>query len=357
MKRKTLNLLGDVIFAIGIIGLLTSIYGCKQADHNLIDKNISIDLDNNPSDSLAFSLFVDSMTSIPLETTDDCLLGSIRDVIITDSFLLVLPEEPKAIYCFNRSGKYLRKIARKGNGPGEYPFINQFSYNKYRNSISVVGTKVIEYDLYGNCKNEFNLGHYAMNDLLLLVDGGYILSRLNDPETPEGVIRVDSTGQSKEVIYTRNPEYKIRSSIPKELINVNGNLRFITPQIENTIYSWGNEKLQTEITLNIYPEVSKDFYENKPKVWGLGENYYRSIYQESEKWILLCYWSEVKGTRFLVYNKETNKYFVGKKLWNDIDGTKSPHFLSASTDNTFTNYRKSTNPEDNPVIQILHLKN
>lgn len=340
-----------------IILLLTSIYACKQANQNLIENKISIDLDDNPSDSLAFSLFVDSITSIPLETREECLLGHIQDIIITDTFLLILPEEHNAIYCFNLLGKYLRKIARQGNGPGEYSFINQFSYNKYRNSISVVGTKVIEYDLYGNCKNEFNLGYYAMNDLLLLDDGGYILSRLNDPETPQGVIRVDSTGQTKEVIYTRNPKYKIRSSISKELINVNGIPRFITPQIENTVYSWRNGELQTEISFNIYPEISEDFYENKPKVWGLGENYYRTIYQESEKWILLCYWSQTKNTRFLVYNKETHQYFLGKKLWNDIDRTESPYFLSESSDNTFTNYRKSTNIEDNPVIQILHLKN
>ena len=47
---------------------------------------------------------------------------------------------------------------------------------------------------------------------------------------------------------------------------------------------------------------------------------------------------------------------LGRGRWNDIDGTESPYFLSASSGNTFTNYRKSTEEDANPVIQILHLK-
>lgn len=341
-----------------ILLMLVGLNACQHTGKETQSPSIQINLESEQvQDSLAFSLFADSMTSIPLETTDDCLLGSIRDVIIEDTLIIVLPRTRDAVYFFNRQGKYLRKIARLGNGPGEYSFVIQMYYNKGRKSLSLVGPKVMEFDLYGNLKNEFNLGYYAMNSVYQETNGNYILSRLGSTDLSECVIQVDSTGKKIQTLYTRNPDYKIRSSLEQELLKVGNEVHFISPQIENKIYAWNQDTLRLAYDFDICPKISKDHYTQKPNDWGLKDDYLRTIYQESEKWILLCYWSEVKGTRFLVYNKETDKYFLGKKLWNDIDGTESPYFLSTSSGNTFTNYRKSTNIEDNPVIQILHLKN
>lgn len=335
--------------------LLAGLNACKYPDSQKFE-SVQVNLDEHVQEEIKFSQFVDSMTSITLETTNESLLGKIKDVILEDTFLFVLPKEGNAVYIFNRNGKYLRKINRRGNGPGEYPYINQIGYNKKRKSLSIVSSKVIEYDLYGNVKNEINLGHYAMNDLYPLDNGDYLLSRLGETETPEGVIRIDSTGRKKEILYQRDPDYKIRNSHCKELLPIKGEIHFISPQIENNIYIWNGDSVRLETSFKITPEVSSDFYATNPRVLGLGKNYYRTVYQESEKWILLCYWSQTKNTRFLLYNKATRQYQVGKVLKNDIDGTESPYFLSASSSNTFTNYRESEQIENNPVIQILHLK-
>ena len=61
--------------------------------------------------------------------------------------------------------------------------------------------------------------------------------------------------------------------------------------------------------------------------------------------------------RTILYDKKTGQYQVGETFSNDMDERTQIFFLSASTDNTFTNYVKAENPEDNPVIQILHLRN
>ena len=116
-----------------ILGVWRSLNACQHTKKESLSQSIQIDLESEQvQDSLAFSLFVDSMTSIPLETTDDCLLDGIRDVIIKDTLLIVLSDDRDAVYFFNRQGKYLRKIARRGNGPGEYSFIVQMHYNKDR---------------------------------------------------------------------------------------------------------------------------------------------------------------------------------------------------------------------------------
>ena len=244
-----------------ILGVLGSLNACQHTKKESLSQSIQIDLESEQvQDSLAFSLFVDSMTSIPLETTDDCLLDGIRDVIIEDTLLIVLSDDRDAVYFFNRQGKYLRKIARRGNGPGEYSFIVQMHYNKDRKSLSLVGPKVMEFDLYGNLKNEFDLGYYAMNSVYQEENGNYILSRLGRTDLSECVIQVDSTGKKIQTLYTRNPNYKIRSSLGQELLKVGNEIHFITPQIENKIYKWDQDSLQLAYDFDIRPEISKDHY-------------------------------------------------------------------------------------------------
>lgn len=62
---------------------------------------------------------------IPLETNDSSLIGGRGNKIIKrDSCFYV--ESENAILCFNNQGKFLRRIAHQGSGPGEYAEIADF---------------------------------------------------------------------------------------------------------------------------------------------------------------------------------------------------------------------------------------
>lgn len=41
-------------------------------------------------DSIPYSVFVDSIETIPLETTDSCLIGNIQDIAATDDRFFIL---------------------------------------------------------------------------------------------------------------------------------------------------------------------------------------------------------------------------------------------------------------------------
>lgn len=82
-------------------------------------KGTIIDLDKNVQKEILFSSFVDLISYIPLETTDDCLIGKIHDIIISDSIIFVLNGEQNCVFFFNREGKFLRKIDKPGSEPGE----------------------------------------------------------------------------------------------------------------------------------------------------------------------------------------------------------------------------------------------
>lgn len=65
---------------------------CSHSSNNE-DDMILIDLEENVQENILFSSFVDSISYIPLETKDECLIGKIRDVIISDSIIFVLKGE------------------------------------------------------------------------------------------------------------------------------------------------------------------------------------------------------------------------------------------------------------------------
>lgn len=324
------------------------------------DDVIILNLEKDVKDTLLYSLFVDSISYIQLETVDDCLIGKVRDVIIADSFIFVLDRNPSAIYIFNRSGKYLRKIDRKGEGPGEYPLIYQFTYNKKRQSISVYSTlvyKIIEYDLYGNLINEFKLD-YFIADLHQFDNGDYLLTRtcLTDDDQAAALL-CDSTGLIKRQLIQRNKKYSIDSQAEWEIMDFDNTLNFISPQLDNFIYRYSNDTLINTFKFSLLPEPTKENYKRKVGELGLGAYYLRTIYLESRNWIQFAYWSTEKDIRRVLFNKKNNTYILGKNWKNDIDDKGYGEPLSASENNTFTYCLENENEELNPVIKILHLKN
>ena len=73
----------------------------------------------NKLSAIPFSIFVDNVEFIPLETTDECLIGDACIVSsITQKDIFVFDYEK--CYRFDRNGKFLNAIGAKGNGPGEY---------------------------------------------------------------------------------------------------------------------------------------------------------------------------------------------------------------------------------------------
>ena len=73
-----------------------------------------------------------SQRIIPLETTDDILMGDIKSIKIYDDTYFIL-DSRNVIFRFDKDGKYLSKIARQGRGHGEYNDIR---------SIDVLGNEV-----------------------------------------------------------------------------------------------------------------------------------------------------------------------------------------------------------------------
>lgn len=83
-----------LLFILNI--LLTAFVSCTNSTPQ--ESVVVIDLDKDVQKTIKYSSFVDSISYIPLETTDSCLIGHVKDIQIADSFIFCTRQ--KATYYF-----------------------------------------------------------------------------------------------------------------------------------------------------------------------------------------------------------------------------------------------------------------
>ncbi len=76
----------------------------------------SYDIDSAEKMDLPLS----GMKYIPLETTDESLVGRIKKVIYHDHLFFIYDKSWESVFIFTDDGDFVQKIDRMGNGPGEY---------------------------------------------------------------------------------------------------------------------------------------------------------------------------------------------------------------------------------------------
>ncbi|RHJ85462.1 6-bladed beta-propeller [Parabacteroides sp. AM08-6] len=124
--------------------------GLLESQNNSSSQYI-IDIDNATNlGRIPISHFFKSLKIIPLETTEDCLIGRIDEMQTCGDRLFICDNNiANAIFVYNREGKFLKKIANRGGGPEEYNQIESFCIDSLNNSILLLDNskhKIIEYN-------------------------------------------------------------------------------------------------------------------------------------------------------------------------------------------------------------------
>ena len=89
------------------------------------------------SSSIFFSDSIFGKTEMtPLETTDDCLVGQSPELKSDDNYFFILDYQQEFILRFDKSGKFINQIGRRGGGPEEYNGIEDYDID--------CNTKVVE---------------------------------------------------------------------------------------------------------------------------------------------------------------------------------------------------------------------
>jgi hypothetical protein len=169
--------------------LLVAMTGCvsKQSTDDLIIVDVT---KSYPQKELILQDFMD-VEYIPLETNDEFLTQG-RVMAIGKNILLVMNRiDDGDIFVYDRNGKALRKINRKGEGGEEYLFINNIILDEENNEMfvnSVRAKKILVYDLDGKFKRSIRYPDNINYDNVHLYDKDNLIcydSSINNKEGEE----------------------------------------------------------------------------------------------------------------------------------------------------------------------------
>jgi hypothetical protein len=156
--KRTLTILITILFIMAGCG------GCKQFGSQS-DEWITVDVTANyPNKELILQDFMD-VEYIPLETNDDFVC---QDLVldITKSMILLRNHPGDGnVFIFDRSGKALRKINRKGQGAEEYTVYMKIALDEDKTELFVndrPAGRILVYDLDGNFKRNLKQ-NYIVN--------------------------------------------------------------------------------------------------------------------------------------------------------------------------------------------------
>lgn len=122
---------------VGFIGCSCSWQGNKSLPQEEVATILSVNLDLE-DDPVSFDDLFESVSLIPLETKDESLLNGISRIVFHCDSIFILDKKQATIFLFNEEGKYLNKLSQQGNGPTEYYDLEDFTFNKYTNSLELL---------------------------------------------------------------------------------------------------------------------------------------------------------------------------------------------------------------------------
>ena len=111
-----------------------------------------IQYDKKAENVVVIDQIVDRCSFVRLTAEQPSLIGRIDQLILRDSFIVVVDKHiAKSIFVFNQDGKFLNRISRLGNGPGEYLLINHVAIND-NNEVCIldnIKARVTFFDITG----------------------------------------------------------------------------------------------------------------------------------------------------------------------------------------------------------------
>jgi hypothetical protein len=125
-----------------MIVFIVLFYGCGK---RTADKNSSPEVVNiNPyeaTDYVNLSEIVDSVKYIKLQTDPDDVMGRILGIIIRQKYIYAIDVSQTAVFVFDKTGKFVSKLAKRGQGPDEYNYMQAVFVDKNEEYIELLSYK------------------------------------------------------------------------------------------------------------------------------------------------------------------------------------------------------------------------
>ena len=276
------------------------------------------------------SEIAEKITFVPMETTDASLLNKVRaNNIISVNGNIVIPCFNMGAFAFDENGKFIAPISRKGQGPAEFLRFVGVAGNSDLNLIYVKdGRKMMAFRPDGTFVDEFKTpGALHWESSIVMQDSITLSSVINyTGQRPYRLILTNAQGDTLKAF----PQYD-RFEIPKGMnyIYINNKENFLYQYKGESVYhDYYCDTLFTVTRDSLLPRYLLEMGEYKlPKDLRLeaaffsddpdlakkkAENYYRPIFLENDRYIVMPYttWNLHNPdlpTELMYYDRQTKE--------------------------------------------------
>lgn len=289
---------------------------------------ISVDLDR-PEKASLFDYFR-SIELIPLETSSDVLIQAITKIIFHQDRYYVLDKLQCLIFVFDKTGKFLFKIGTKGQGAGEYSFIQDFTFNSFSGNLEILEPygRILIYDLSGNFIETKRIdypGFKVAHSLGALDNGIYVSHSMFEP---------------KKIFYFNLDEQKLLHEEFEEDMSIGSYSKipyqyrddwFFFRPFHPVVYELGKKGLEVAFqfdfgkyttdgrTAVLSQEAEKNFTKNIEEMFAQFSYMIQSVRHNNKYIFASLFWKDQNNRANIIYDKSTgkSKYILDfdEKVW------------------------------------------
>ncbi|WP_297335700.1 6-bladed beta-propeller [Algoriphagus sp.] len=163
-----------------ILFLVVLNFSCTRVEKFENSSLEEIEIDLGDTIDLRFTDFFDTTLIVPLEVTENSLLGEATKVITTESFIFVLDRHvSESLYIFDYKGKLINFFSGTGNGPNEFLRVTNFYLSKDSDIVFIQDSslsKILAFNFDGELifEKKFDFRE-SFNDMIPYEDGYLIL--------------------------------------------------------------------------------------------------------------------------------------------------------------------------------------
>ena len=221
------------------------LFSCGGKSHQK-NKLETLSINGNIRQALNLSSFVDTIEFIPLETNEENLIGRINRIIYKNGKYYLRTTQGMLngkLSVFDKTGKYLWGLNKKGQGPGEYPELKDFAITENGNITVTSYRKIINYDSIGVFLSESKTDYLGF-EFVYIGNNNYIFLDRNTIEHGNKLFTImDNQGVIKRRLFKQSKTEAKKSGFlvnARSLVTLKSTLYFIYPYCD-TIYSIDNK--------------------------------------------------------------------------------------------------------------------
>lgn len=345
---------------------------------------------NLESPKIDFAELVDEVQVVRLEETENSLLGSASNLVITDKYLVTCDTRKGDFYIFDRNGHFINSFNRLGDGPEEV--VRVWGYWVVDDQIVIhdaARSQVVAYNLNGEYLSKFDLPYEQTNHLK--PDGDYLWIEVSTVYLEDSVMAqlsrytIDTGEDSLFLIQGKRAAFDMPTTMSSFSTNSEGIIykRFLSDSafilknggVEPLVhFDFGDEFLWQGEALSINPQKGFELLQSTEKVWQVWPYI-------GDDWVYLRYHRSMRApAKFMVVNLRTGLqyeidkptadeggYFYNERLWYngqfviDMNSTDVATFLG-ELDESQIKFREGSSlaeieSSENPALIFVTFKN